>query len=105
MSSDPKRIRIGIVGAGGIVKSRHLPALQAMPEVEIVAVSNATLESSQRFCAELAPTAEPCSTGQNSSPVGTLTWSGSAPRPCSTARSPATPSALASTSSARRAWP
>lgn len=59
MSSDPKRIRVGIVGAGGIVKTRHLPALQAMPEVEIVAVSNATLESSQKFCAELAPTAEP----------------------------------------------
>jgi predicted dehydrogenase len=59
MSTENKRIRIGIVGAGGIVKSRHLPALQAMPEVEVVAVSNATLESSQTFCREHAPEAEP----------------------------------------------
>lgn len=30
-----------------------------MPEVEVVAVANATLESSRRFCAEHAPGAEP----------------------------------------------
>ncbi len=54
-----KRVRIGIIGAGGIVKSRHLPALQAMPEVEIVAICNSSLESSQRFCAEFTPQAEP----------------------------------------------
>lgn len=54
-----KRVRIGIVGAGGIVKSRHLPALQAMPEVDIVAVCNSSLESSRRFCAEFLPGAEP----------------------------------------------
>lgn len=54
-----KPVRIGIVGAGGIVKSRHLPALQAMPEVEIVAVCNSSLESSRRFCAEHLPQAEP----------------------------------------------
>lgn len=54
-----KRVRIGIVGAGGIVKSRHLPALKAMPEVEIVAVCNSSLESSQRFCAEFLPEAQP----------------------------------------------
>lgn len=54
-----KKVRIGIVGAGGIVKQRHLPALKAMPEVEIVAVCNSTLESSRRFCAEHLPQAEP----------------------------------------------
>lgn len=54
-----KRVRIGIVGAGGIVKSRHLPALKAMPEVDIVAVCNSSLESAQRFCAEHLPNAEP----------------------------------------------
>lgn len=54
-----KRVRIGIVGAGGIVRQRHLPALLAMPEVEIVAVCNSTLESSRRFCAEHLPSAEP----------------------------------------------
>jgi len=54
-----KRVRIGIVGAGGIVKSRHLPGLLALPEVEIVAVCNSSLGSSQRFCAEFLPSAEP----------------------------------------------
>ena len=54
-----KRVRIGIVGAGGIVKSRHLPALKAMPEVDIVAVCNSTLESAQRFCNEFLPEAQP----------------------------------------------
>jgi predicted dehydrogenase len=57
MSTKP--VRIGIIGAGGIVKSRHLPALKAMPEVQIVAVCNSSLESSRRFCAEFAPEAAP----------------------------------------------
>ena len=54
-----KRVRLGIVGAGGIVKQRHLPALKNMPEVEIVAVCNSSLESAQRFCEEHLPGAEP----------------------------------------------
>lgn len=53
------KLRIGIVGAGGIVLQRHLPALMAMPEVEIVAVSNSTFASSQRFCREHLPHATP----------------------------------------------
>jgi len=51
-SGSPERIRIGIVGAGGIVASRHIPGLRAMPGVEIVAVANRSLESSQRAAAE-----------------------------------------------------
>jgi predicted dehydrogenase len=46
------RIRVGIVGAGGIVSSRHIPGLRRMPGVEIVAVANRSLESSQRAAAE-----------------------------------------------------
>jgi predicted dehydrogenase len=57
MSTPP--VRIGIIGAGGIVKSRHLPALKAMPDVKVVAVCNSSLESSKRFCAEHLPEAEP----------------------------------------------
>ena len=57
MSSKP--VRIGIIGGGGIVKTRHLPALRLIPEVEIVAVCNSSLESSKRFCEEFAPEAEP----------------------------------------------
>ena len=53
------KIRIGIVGAGGIVLSRHLPALRAMPNVEIVAVSNSSYASSERFCREHLPHATP----------------------------------------------
>jgi predicted dehydrogenase len=46
------RIRVGIVGAGGIVGSRHIPGLRRMPNVEIVAVANRSLASSQRAAAE-----------------------------------------------------
>ena len=49
--ASPDRIRIGIVGAGGIVGSRHIPGLRQMPGVEIVAVANRSLESSQRAAA------------------------------------------------------
>lgn len=53
------KLRIGIVGAGGIVLQRHLPALLAMPDVEIEAVSNSTFASSQAFCREHLPHATP----------------------------------------------
>src|SRR5207253_2116258 len=49
------KLRIGIVGAGSIVRVRHLPALKKHPEVEIVAVSNLTYESSEKFCRENLP--------------------------------------------------
>src|ERR1700746_736905 len=51
------KFRIGIVGAGNIVKTRHLPALKKNPDVEIVAVSNSTYESSEKFCKENLPSA------------------------------------------------
>ncbi len=50
-------LRIGIIGAGGIVRQRHLPALKAMPHVRITAVANSTLASAQAFCDEHAPEA------------------------------------------------
>jgi predicted dehydrogenase len=53
------KLRIGIVGAGGIVRQRHLPALKRHPEVEIVAVCNSTYESGESFCRENAPEATP----------------------------------------------
>src|SRR3954447_361490 len=57
--SSNSKLRIGIVGAGDIVRQRHLPALEQHPEVEIVAVSNSTYESAEKFCAENAPQATP----------------------------------------------
>ena len=53
------KLRIGIVGAGNIVRARHLPALKNHPEVEIVAVSNSTYESSEKFRQEHCPSATP----------------------------------------------
>ncbi|MGV3720804.1 MAG: Gfo/Idh/MocA family protein [Actinomycetota bacterium] len=38
-------LRIGIIGAGGIVKSRHLPGLRALPDVTVTAVCNRSRES------------------------------------------------------------
>ncbi len=53
------KLRIGMIGAGDIVRRRHLPGLQAIPEVEIFAVCNSTYESAERFCQENAPGANP----------------------------------------------
>lgn len=53
------KLRIGIVGAGNIVRDRHLPALKKHPEIEIVAVSNSSYESAEKFCNEHIPQATP----------------------------------------------
>ncbi|MCB1210442.1 MAG: Gfo/Idh/MocA family oxidoreductase [Verrucomicrobiales bacterium] len=57
--TEERELRIGIVGAGRIVKQRHMPGLRALPGIKITAVANSTLESAQRFCAEYAPEAKP----------------------------------------------
>jgi len=59
MHKNNHKLRIGIVGAGNIVRTRHLPALKKHPEVEIVAISNSTYESSEKFCQEYCPSATP----------------------------------------------
>ena len=51
-SPSPERIRVGIIGAGDIVGSVHIPGLRRMPGVEIVAVANRSLESSRRAADE-----------------------------------------------------
>ncbi|HEV3271924.1 MAG TPA: Gfo/Idh/MocA family oxidoreductase [Candidatus Methylacidiphilales bacterium] len=48
----PKKLRVGIVGAGGIVRQRHLPGLLALPNVQIVAVCNARIETARRVAKE-----------------------------------------------------
>jgi predicted dehydrogenase len=42
-------IRLGIIGAGGIVKDRHLPGFKKIPGVQIMAVCNRTPESTNRI--------------------------------------------------------
>jgi predicted dehydrogenase len=59
MQKNNQKLRIGIVGAGNIVRTRHLPALKKHPDIEIVAVSNSTYESSEKFCRENIPHATP----------------------------------------------
>jgi len=59
VQKDNHKLRIGIVGAGNIVRTRHLPALKKMNDVEIVAVSNSSYESAEKFCAEHVPQATP----------------------------------------------
>jgi predicted dehydrogenase len=46
-------IRVGIIGAGGIVSSVHVPGLKRQAGVELAAVANRSLESSRRAAAEL----------------------------------------------------
>ena len=47
-----QRVRIGIVGAGGNVRLRHVPGFQAIEGVELVSVCNRSRESSERAAAE-----------------------------------------------------
>lgn len=54
-----RKLRLGLVGAGSIVRQRHLPNLEKIPDLEIVAVSNSTYESSKRFCDQHLPHATP----------------------------------------------
>jgi predicted dehydrogenase len=52
MENAGSRVRIGIIGAGGIVKSRHIPGFRAIPGVEILGVCNRHRESSNRVSRE-----------------------------------------------------
>lgn len=49
-----ERIGIGLVGAGGIARTRHVPGFRAIPGVEVVGVANRTPDSTARAAAELA---------------------------------------------------
>ena len=40
-----QQIRVGLIGAGGNVRERHIPGFQAAKDCEIVAVANRTIES------------------------------------------------------------
>lgn len=74
-------LRVGFVGAGGIVLQRHLPGLKNIPGVEFAVVANSTLESSQRFCQEHAPGAKPLGSWQEvvAHPDVDIVWIGATP--------------------------
>ena len=46
------KVRIGIIGAGGIFRSRHFPGLAKIDEAEVVAICNRSVESGQKIAAE-----------------------------------------------------
>lgn len=48
-----ERLRIGFVGAGDIVRLRHVPGLRQIPGMELVGVANRSQESSERAAQEL----------------------------------------------------
>ena len=47
-----KTIRIGLIGAGQNTRERHIPGLNAQPDVEIVSVANRSRESGERVARE-----------------------------------------------------
>jgi predicted dehydrogenase len=53
MSTESGRIGIGVVGAGGIVRDRHVPGFKRIQGVELVGVVNRSAESSRRAMQEL----------------------------------------------------
>jgi predicted dehydrogenase len=59
MAARQPKLKIGIVGAGTVVKARHLPALRKISDVEIVAVCNSSYESSEDCCRKYIPEATP----------------------------------------------
>lgn len=46
------RVRIGIIGAGGNTRTRHIPGFKAIPGVELVAVCNRTKVSGEKVAKE-----------------------------------------------------
>ena len=48
-----ERVGVGIVGAGGIARARHVPGFRALPGVELVGIANRTPASTARAAAEL----------------------------------------------------
>ena len=49
---DESRIGVGFIGAGAIVRQRHLPGLKQIPGVALVAVANRSRESAERVAAQ-----------------------------------------------------
>jgi len=57
-ASPASPLKVGIVGAGAIVRERHAPGLLAIGGVEIVAVANRSRESAAAFCRDFCPNAD-----------------------------------------------
>ena len=51
-AQNTKSIRIGFIGAGGICRQRHLPGLNTLDNIELVAVCNRSQASGQKIADE-----------------------------------------------------
>ncbi len=47
-----KKLRVGIIGCGGIANGKHMPALKKMPEVEMTAFCDIIIEKAEKAKAE-----------------------------------------------------
>jgi len=47
-----KKLRIGIIGCGGIANGKHMPSLKALPNVEMVAFCDLVLEKAEKAAKE-----------------------------------------------------
>ncbi len=47
-----EKVRIGLIGAGGNTRSRHIPGFKAIDDVEIVTVANRSVASGQKVADE-----------------------------------------------------
>lgn len=52
MTTPAKKVRVGIVGTGGIARGRHLPCFKKNPNVDLVAVTDVVREAVDRAAAE-----------------------------------------------------
>ncbi len=50
----PRPLRVGLVGAGGNMRLRHVPGLRALPNIDLVAVCNRRPESTEAAAREFA---------------------------------------------------
>ena len=48
-----KTINVGLIGAGGNTRTRHIPGFKAIENIELSAVANRSMESSKKIAAEL----------------------------------------------------
>lgn len=74
-------LRIGIVGAGSIVRQRHLPGLRGIAGVEVVAVANSAPASAQKFISDEGLGARPVARWEElvRSPDVDIVWVGAHP--------------------------
>lgn len=54
MAATGSRIRLGLIGAGGNTRLRHIPGFRAIPGVELAAVANRTRASAEKTAKEFA---------------------------------------------------